>query len=104
MCVRGNLKESYLMKSVLRYLVLASVLGLFSLAQVTWAGECCTTAKEKAKAGEACKKCVEHECCKAAIKGMPKEEKKACTKCAGAGEKKEGEKKEGEKKEDGHAH
>jgi hypothetical protein len=83
------------MKSLSRYLVLAGVLGLFSLAQLSWAGECCTKAAEKSKAGEACPKCVEHECCKKAIKALPKEERKACSHCAAhkAGEHKEGEKK-----------
>lgn len=71
------------MKSVSRYLVLASVLGLFSLAQLSWAGECCDKAVADAKAGKACEKCLKKECCKHAVGALSKDEKKPCEHCAG---------------------
>ena len=73
------------MKKLFRYLAVTAVVATLSLApSAAFAGECCTKAADKAKAGKTCEKCVsDHKCCKDAVAKVTKDGKaKACAKCA----------------------
>jgi hypothetical protein len=89
------------MKSLSRYLIVVLSVSFLAISQSLWAGECCAKAVEAAKKGEACPKCLDHACCKAAAKGA--KGAKDCTKCAGHSEEKshKGEKSKGEKSDKG---
>ena len=63
-----------------RYVTAVVAAGFLALASSAYAGECCTKAVEKAKAGQACAACVSHKCCKQAIE-KASAEVKPCEKC-----------------------
>ena len=75
------------MKSISRYLTIIIAAGSLAFSQSLWAGSCCTDTSDNAKKGKACEKCVEHACCKEAVKKAAKEAK-ACEKCAAKKEEK----------------
>jgi len=73
------------MKKLFRSIAIAVVASSLVLApSAAFAGECCTKAADKAKAGKTCEKCVgDHKCCKDAVAKVTKDGKaKACAKCA----------------------
>ena len=73
------------MKKLIRSIAVAVVASSLVLApSAAFAGECCTKAADKAKAGKTCEKCVgDHKCCKDAVAKVTKDGKaKACAKCA----------------------
>ena len=71
------------MKSLIRSLTLATVVGCLFLAQSAFAGECCTKAAADTKAGKVCEHCLTKQCCKDAAAKVAKDgEAKACAKCA----------------------
>jgi hypothetical protein len=81
------------MKALYRYLATAVVAGLLTLSQSAWAGECCKKSAGDVRAGKACSKCLEHNCCKKvaeriAEKSKEKGKAKTCAKCAKAAEEK----------------
>jgi len=71
------------MKQLIRYVAVAAVVSTLALAQSAFAGECCKKAAADTKAGKACAKCEEHQCCKDASAKVAKAgEAKPCAKCA----------------------
>lgn len=71
------------MKSLIRSLTLATVVGCLFLAQSAFAGDCCKQAAADTKAGKVCEHCLTKQCCKDAAAKVAKDgEAKACAKCA----------------------
>ncbi len=81
------------MKLLNRYLSVAIVSGILAFSQAVWAGEgCCKKTGEAVKKGEACEKCVEHQCCQDAAKKAAHAGDVKCSKCSASkegGEKKD---------------
>ena len=71
------------MKSLIRSLTLAAVVGCLLMAQSAFAGECCKKAAAGTKAGKVCEHCLTKQCCKDASAKVAKDGKaKACEVCA----------------------
>lgn len=75
------------MKSLYRWIALAVMAGFLAAAPSVLAGDCCKQAAKDVKAGKACEKCLEHQCCKDAVHKLAEKGKaKECEKCAKAKE------------------
>jgi len=71
------------MKSLIRSLTLATIVGCLFMAQSAFAGECCKKAIADTKAGKVCEQCLTKQCCKDASAKVAKDgQAKTCAKCA----------------------